>query len=267
MNVVFLGIVIVAFVTAAWREIGWVGDELSPMESLSKAVIESAAGSVELALGLIGVMTLFLGLMKVAEAGGLLRILAALIRPLMVRLFPEVPAQHPAMGAMILNLSANAMGLGTAATPFGIRAMQDLDRLNPRPGTATDSMALFLAYVNSLLKDKREVTMFNYAVSKDLVLRALLILLFGLVSVLGGMLVLSVTESAPFIFICFETVSAFGTVGLSAGITPALSIVGKYVIILLMFIGRIGPLTLLAAAAQRLKQAQIEYPTGEILVG
>jgi trk system potassium uptake protein TrkH len=134
-------------------------------------------------------------------------------------------------------------------------------------GVKINSLALFLAYVNSLLKDKREVTLFNYAVSKDLVLRALLILLFGLVSVLGGMLVLSVTESAPFIHICFETVSAFGTVGLSAGITPALSIVGKYVIILLMFIGRIGPLTLLAAAAQRLKQVQIEYPTGEVLVG
>ena len=145
MNVVFLGIVLAAFVTAAWKEIHWVGGELSPMEILSKAMIESAAGSVELAIGLIGIMTLFLGLMKVAEAGGLLRILAALIRPLMVRLFPEVPAQHPAMGAMILNLSANAMGLGNAATPFGIRAMQELDRLNPRPGTATDSMALFLA--------------------------------------------------------------------------------------------------------------------------
>ena len=145
MNVVFLGIVLVAFLTAAWRELHWVGGELSPMESLSKAMIGSAASSVELALGLIGVMTLFLGLMKVAEAGGLLRILAALIRPLMVRLFPEVPSQHPAMGAMILNLSANAMGLGNAATPFGIRAMQELDRLNPRPGTATDSMALFLA--------------------------------------------------------------------------------------------------------------------------
>jgi trk system potassium uptake protein TrkH len=134
-------------------------------------------------------------------------------------------------------------------------------------GVKINSLALFLAYVNSLLKEKREVTLFNFAVSKDLVLRALLILLFGLVSVLGGMLVLSITESAPFIAICFETVSAFGTVGLSAGITPALSIVGKYVIILLMFIGRIGPLTLLAAAAQRLKQVQIEYPTGEILVG
>ena len=134
-------------------------------------------------------------------------------------------------------------------------------------GVKINSLALFLAYVNSLLKDKREVTLFNYAVSKDLVLRALLILLFGLVSVLAGMLVLSVTENAPFITICFETVSAFGTVGLSAGITSTLTIVGKNVIILLMFIGRIGPLTLLAAAAQRLKQVQIEYPTGEILVG
>ncbi len=115
------------------------------MEALTKAVVDSAGSSVELALGLIGVMTLFLGLVKVAEAGGLLRILARLIRPIMVRLFPDVPPDHPAMGAMILNMSANAMGLGNAATPFGIRAMQELDTLNSSHGTATDSMALFLA--------------------------------------------------------------------------------------------------------------------------
>jgi trk system potassium uptake protein TrkH len=134
-------------------------------------------------------------------------------------------------------------------------------------GVKINSLALFLAYVNSLLKDKREVTLYNHSIAKDLVLRALLILLFGLVSVLAGMMILSITENAPFILICFETVSAFGTVGLSAGITSALSIIGKYVIILLMFIGRIGPLTLLAAAAQRIRQVQIEHPTGEILVG
>ena len=145
MNIVFLGIVFVAFASAAIRQILWTGGQVSPMENLSKAMIESAGSSVELALGLIGVMTLFLGLMKVAEAGGLLRVIAALIRPLMVKLFPEVPAHHPAMGAMILNLSANVMGLGNAATPFGIRAMQELNTLNPRPGTATDAMALFLA--------------------------------------------------------------------------------------------------------------------------
>jgi len=147
MNVVFFAIVVVAFISAGWRQINWTSGlgDLSPMEALSRAMIESAAGSVELALGLIGVMTLFLGLMKVAEAGGLLTILARLIRPVMVRLFPSVPADHPAMGSMILNMAANAMGLGNAATPFGIRAMQELDKLNSRHGTATDSMALFLA--------------------------------------------------------------------------------------------------------------------------
>ena len=147
MNIVFLVIVFIAFVVAGWRHLHWVpvSNDVSPMEGLSKAMVESAAGSVELALGLIGVMTLFLGLVKVAEAGGLLGILSRLIRPVMVRLFPNVPPNHPAMGAMILNMSANAMGLGNAATPFGIRAMQELDKLNTRPGTATDSMALFLA--------------------------------------------------------------------------------------------------------------------------
>jgi spore maturation protein SpmA len=147
MNVIFFAIILIAFLTTGWHQLHWVpvnGDP-SPMEGLSKAMVESAGGSVELALGLIGVMTLFLGLMKVAEAGGLLSVLARLIRPLMVRLFPGVPPNHPAMGAMILNMSANAMGLGNAATPFGIRAMQELDKLNSRPGTATDSMALFLA--------------------------------------------------------------------------------------------------------------------------
>jgi spore maturation protein SpmA/spore maturation protein SpmB len=107
--------------------------------------VDSAASAVTLAIGLIGVMTLFLGLMKVAEAGGLLVIIARLVRPLMQRLFPDVPADHPAMGAMILNMSANVLGLGNAATPFGIRAMQELDTLNPVKGTATNAMALFLA--------------------------------------------------------------------------------------------------------------------------
>jgi len=147
MNVIFFVIVLIAFLSAGWRQINWAGGngDMTPMEALSKGMIDSASGSVELALGLIGVMTLFLGLMKVAEEGGLLTILARLIRPVMIRLFPDVPADHPAMGSMILNMSANAMGLGNAATPFGIRAMQELNRLNSRPGTATDSMALFLA--------------------------------------------------------------------------------------------------------------------------
>lgn len=147
MNIVFFAIVLVSFFTSSWHQLAWIPSQgrQSPMEILSGSIVESAAGAVELALGLIGVMTLFLGLMKVAEEGGILKILARLIRPLMVRLFPDVPAEHPAMGAMVLNLSANAMGLGNAATPFGIRAMQELEKLNPNPGTATDAMALFLA--------------------------------------------------------------------------------------------------------------------------
>jgi len=147
MNVIFLVMVGSAFLVAAWRQLLWVpaAGQSAPMEALTAAILQAAAGAVDLAIGLVGVMTLFLGLMKVAEAGGMLQILARLIRPLMVRLFPEVPADHPAMGAMILNMSANMLGLGNAATPFGIRAMQELDRLNPHKGTATNAMALFLA--------------------------------------------------------------------------------------------------------------------------
>ena len=147
MNVIFVLIVLSAFCFAGWQQIFFVSvpGSPSPMEILSKAMITSAGGAVELAIGLVGVMAIFLGLMKVAEAGGMLTILARLIRPLMVKLFPDVPTDHPAMGAMILNLSANMLGLGNAATPFGIRAMQELDKLNPQHGTATDSMVLFLA--------------------------------------------------------------------------------------------------------------------------
>ena len=148
MNGIFFAIVLIAFLVAGWRQITWVPpsvDAVSPMQSLANGMVETAGSSVTLAIGLVGVMALFLGLMKVAEEGGMLTIIAKTIRPLMVRLFPEIPADHPAMGAMILNMSANALGLGNAATPFGIRAMQELDKLNPCKGTATNSMALFLA--------------------------------------------------------------------------------------------------------------------------
>jgi spore maturation protein SpmA len=109
------------------------------------ASFESAKSSVNLAIGLIGIMALWLGLMKVAEAGGLMRLVARAIRPVMHRLFPDVPTEHPAMSAMIMNMAANALGLGNAATPMGIKAMMELDRLNPHKGEATNSMCLFLA--------------------------------------------------------------------------------------------------------------------------
>lgn len=147
MNAIFFAIVLIAFLVTGYRELIWTGpaDQTAPMQALGMAMIDSATSSVTLAIGLIGVMALFLGLMKVAEAGGLLVIIAKTIRPLMVRLFPDVPPEHPAMGAMVLNLSANALGLGNAATPFGIRAMQELDTINPHKGTASNAMVLFLA--------------------------------------------------------------------------------------------------------------------------
>ena len=136
MNGIFLAIFGIAFVTAAL---------FGNMESASMGLFDGAEASVDLAIGLIGYMAFFLGLMKIAEKAGLLRLLSRSIRPIMVRLFPEVPPEHPAMAAMILNFSANMLGLVNAATPFGIKAMHELEKLNRHPGTATNAMCLFLA--------------------------------------------------------------------------------------------------------------------------
>ncbi|MFA7348640.1 MAG: nucleoside recognition domain-containing protein, partial [Desulfurivibrionaceae bacterium] len=136
INIIWLSLVVLATVTAAYT---------NRMDALTKASFESAKDAVVLAIGLIGPMALWLGIMKVAEAGGLMRIVARKVRPLMVRLFPDVPHDHPAMSAMIMNMAANALGLGNAATPMGIKAMQELEKLAPEKGTATNAMCLFLA--------------------------------------------------------------------------------------------------------------------------
>ena len=136
MNGIFLGIVLIASALALLT---------GTLEEASLAALGGAKSSVDLALGLIGYMALFMGLMKVAEEGGLLRLLARAIRPIMTRLFPEVPAEHPAMAAMIMNISANMLGLGNAATPLGIKAMQELNKLSKYKGVATNAMCLFLA--------------------------------------------------------------------------------------------------------------------------
>src|SRR5215468_8039173 len=115
------------------------------MPRVTEASLTAAKASVDLALGLVGQMALWLGMMAIVREGGLMRSIARALRPLMRRLFPEVPEDHPAMGSMILNLAANMLGLGNAATPFGLKAMAELNTLNPRPGVATNSMALFLA--------------------------------------------------------------------------------------------------------------------------
>ena len=121
------------------------------MQALTDSILTSARGAVDLAIGLVGVMAFFLGLFKVAEDAGALRHLARVIGPVLHRLFPSVPVDSPAMSAMILNISSNMLGLGNAATPFGIKAMEELNKLNSKPGTATNAMVLFLAINTSAL--------------------------------------------------------------------------------------------------------------------
>jgi spore maturation protein SpmA len=137
LNHIWLGLIVAAVLLAGFT------DRLQ--ETTAAAFDACKTAVMGLALPLAGVMALWLGLMKIAEASGLVNILAKVLRPILVRLFPDVPPNHPAMGSMVMNMAANMLGLNNAATPLGLRAMQDLEKLNPRPGTATNAMCTFLA--------------------------------------------------------------------------------------------------------------------------
>jgi len=111
---------------------------------VTKGAVDSAKTAVEIALGLIGVMTLWLGIMRIAEKAGLISALGRMLRPFSRLLFPEIPPDHPAIGAMILNIAANMLGLSNAATPMGIKAMEELQQLNPQKETASNAMVTFM---------------------------------------------------------------------------------------------------------------------------
>ena len=115
------------------------------IDAVTQAAINMAKVAVEISIGLIGIMALWLGIMKIAEASGLIRIIARGLKPITVRLFPDVPADHPAIGSIVLNMAANMLGLGNAATPMGLKAMEELQELNPKKDTASNSMVMFLA--------------------------------------------------------------------------------------------------------------------------
>ena len=115
------------------------------LNAIATAAIDFAKTGAEIALGLIGVLALFLGLLKIAEDSGIVFALVKLVRPLLRPLFPEVPPDHPALGMIALNLTATIFGLGNAATPFGIKAMEELQTLNPSQDTATNSMVMLMA--------------------------------------------------------------------------------------------------------------------------
>jgi spore maturation protein A len=114
------------------------------MKAVTQAALDYATTAVTIALGLIGIMALWLGVMKVAEEAGLLKIVTRMLMPVTKRLFPDIPTDHPAIGAMIMNIAANMLGLSNAATPLGLKAMEELNKLNPKAGTATNSMITFL---------------------------------------------------------------------------------------------------------------------------
>ena len=127
LNYIWFGMMAIAVV---------VGTFTGRIEAVTDAAIDMARTAVTIAIGLVGIMALWLGIMKIAEESGLIRIIAKLLKPVTIRLFPDVPADHPAMGSIVLNMAANMMGLGNAATPLGLKAMEELQELNPKKDTA-----------------------------------------------------------------------------------------------------------------------------------
>ncbi|MBS1145936.1 MAG: hypothetical protein H6R08_112, partial [Proteobacteria bacterium] len=159
LNALWVGFFVVAFVIALFKML--VLGDAGVFAALVKALFDSSKSAFEIALGLTGVMTLWLGVMKVGERAGMLELLTRGLAPLFRRLFPDVPANHPALGAMTMNMGANMLGLDNAATPLGIKAMQELQKLNPTPDTASDAQVLFLV-INTASVTLLPVTIFTY---------------------------------------------------------------------------------------------------------
>lgn len=136
LNYIWFGLMAVALVVAMFN---------GTAPAVTKGAIDSAKTAVEIAIGLVGIMTLWLGIMRVAEASGLITIFSRIVRPISRMLFPDVPPDHPAIGAMLMNIAANMLGLSNAATPMGIKAMEELQTLNDQKETATNAMVTFMA--------------------------------------------------------------------------------------------------------------------------
>jgi len=142
LNIVWLAFFVIAFIAALgqWLILG----NSQIFETINLAMFSMAKTAVDISLGLVGILTFWLGIMKIAEASGFIAKLSALLTPLFSRLMPQVPKNHPAFGSITLNLSANMLGLDNAATPLGLKAMQDLQSLNPKKDTASNAQILFL---------------------------------------------------------------------------------------------------------------------------
>jgi len=136
LNYIWFGLMAVALVVAAVN---------GTAEAVTRGAVESASTAVQIAIGLVGIMTLWLGMMRVAEAAGLVSLVGRALKPVLRWLFPGVPSDHPAGGALVMALAANMLGLNNAATPLGIKAMEELQTLNPDKDTATNDMVTLMA--------------------------------------------------------------------------------------------------------------------------
>lgn len=142
LNYIWIAFFLLAFIVALGKTI-FFGD-FSIWSTIMGASFTSAATAFEISLGLTGILALWMGLMKIGERAGVIRFFGRLISPLFCRLFPGIPKGHPAMGSIFMNVSANMLGLDNAATPLGLKAMQEMQSLNPKKDTATDAMLMFL---------------------------------------------------------------------------------------------------------------------------
>ena len=142
LNYIWVGFFLIAFVIAVVKLLFWGDFEVFP--AMMDATFSSSKTAFEISLGLTGVLSLWLGIMKIGEKGGVVNVLARLLSPVFVKLFPDIPKGHPVTGSIFMNIAANMLGLDNAATPLGLKAMEQLQELNPKKDTATNPMIMFL---------------------------------------------------------------------------------------------------------------------------
>lgn len=159
LNLIWIFFFVGAFITALFKMVV-LGDVLV-FSQIMEALFKLSKVAFEISLGLTGILALWLGIMRIGEKSGFIQLVTRALTPLFSRLFPDVPKNHPALGAMVMNISANALGLDNAATPLGIKAMQELQTLNPTPDTASHAQILFLV-INTSAVTLFPITIFTY---------------------------------------------------------------------------------------------------------
>lgn len=227
LNIIWIAFFLIAFVSALFKTL-FLGDQ-EIFNQILKSLFEMSKSAFEIALGLTGVLSLWLGIMRIAETSGSMQLLTRGLTPLFSRLMPDVPKDHPALGAIVMNISANALGLDNAATPLGIKAMQELQTLNTHPETATNAQILFLV-INASSVTLFPISIFTYraqmgAVSPTDVFIPILIATY--ISTMAGLLSvayvqkLNLLDKVVMAYLGGFTLLVGGVVGYFSGLTQA----------------------------------------------